>query len=128
MRRGGGKPVELRQVLLAGEHQLRRGERLGQLARLLGDPPSIDAGEGGAEQDRGPDTGDIEERQFDAPVGEPGQRAMDQGEQGRETDGEEPEGKGAVGGRAVAEISTGARNRREKGFCSPPVRNRSAAS
>ena len=38
----GGEAVELGQVLLAGEHQLGRGERLGELARLLGDPPGID--------------------------------------------------------------------------------------
>ena len=43
---GGGEAVELGQVLLAGEHQLGRGERLGELARLLGDPPGVDAGEG----------------------------------------------------------------------------------
>ena len=51
----GREAVELREVLLAGKHQLGRGERLRQLARLLGDPPGIDPGEGGAEQDRRPD-------------------------------------------------------------------------
>ena len=47
--------VELRQVLFPGQDELRRGERLGQLARLLGHPPGVDAREGRAQQDRGPD-------------------------------------------------------------------------
>ena len=115
--------VELRQVLLAGQHQLGRGERLGELARLLGDPPGVDAGEGGAEQDRGPDPGDVEEGQRRAP------RPANQGS-GRwartrsvaAADRQEPSARVRSGGSAVAEISTGARNSIAKGFCSPPVR------
>ena len=34
MRGGGGKPVELREMLLARQHQLGRGQRVGELARL----------------------------------------------------------------------------------------------
>ena len=39
------QPVELREMLLARQHQLRRGQRLAELARLLRDPPGIDADE-----------------------------------------------------------------------------------
>ena len=42
----GGEAVELRQVLLAGEHHLGRGERLRELARLLRHAPSVDPREG----------------------------------------------------------------------------------
>ena len=42
----GRQAVELGEMLLAREHQLGRGERLGELARLLGHPPGIDADEG----------------------------------------------------------------------------------
>ena len=46
------KSVELRKMLLAREHQFGRGERIGQLPRLLGDLPGIDADEADREQDR----------------------------------------------------------------------------
>ena len=39
VRGGGREPVELRQVLLAREHELGRRERVRELARLLGHPP-----------------------------------------------------------------------------------------
>ena len=38
-----GEPVELRQVLLAGEHELGGGERLRELARFLRHAPGVDA-------------------------------------------------------------------------------------
>src|SRR5829696_8434155 len=79
VRGGGGEAVELRQVLLAGEHPLGRGERLGELARLLGDAPGIDADEGDAEQDRRPDSGDVEEGQRRCRPG-PRQRPVDEDE------------------------------------------------
>ena len=46
VRGGGGEAVELREMLLARQHQLGRGQRLGELARFLGDAPGVDAGEG----------------------------------------------------------------------------------
>ena len=41
VRGGGGEPVELREMLLAREHELGRGERVGELARLLGELPGM---------------------------------------------------------------------------------------
>ena len=43
--------VELRQMLLAREHELGRGQGLGDLPALLGDLPGIDADEADREQD-----------------------------------------------------------------------------
>ncbi len=87
--RRGRQPVELGEVLLAGENQLGGGEGLGEEPRLLRHPPRVDPREGGAEQDRGPDPRDVQERQLDPPVGEPGQRPVHQGQQGREPDRQE---------------------------------------
>ena len=82
--------VELGEVLLAGEHQFGRGQRLGELACLLGDAPSVDACERDAEQDGGPDAAHVEERQLRVrPASSPGQRTVRQHEQGRAADREE---------------------------------------
>ena len=89
--RRGRQAVELGEVLLAGQHQLGRGERLGELARLLGHPPGIDAGEGGAEQDRGPDPGHVEEGQRRALRRETRAGAGGRGRGGWRADGQEPE-------------------------------------
>ena len=42
MRRGGGEAVELRQVLLAFQHEFGRRKRVGELAAFLGDLPRVD--------------------------------------------------------------------------------------
>ncbi|BAQ48319.1 hypothetical protein Maq22A_c27440 [Methylobacterium aquaticum] len=109
------QPVELRQVLLAGEHQLGRGERPGELARLLGDPPGVDPREGGAEQDRGPDARDVQERQFQGLAGEPRQRPVDEGEHRRQADGEEPQRQG---------VGRGQRGRGDQHGCQEEQRER----
>ena len=54
MRRGGSEAVELRQMLLARQHQLGRRQRIGELAGFLGDLPRIDADIADREQDREP--------------------------------------------------------------------------
>ena len=55
VRGGGGEAVELRQVLLARQHEFGRRQRIGELARFFGDLPRIDADEADREQDREPD-------------------------------------------------------------------------
>ena len=122
VRGGGGEPVELRQVLLAGEHQLGRGERLGELARLLGDAPGIDADEGDAEQDRDPDAGDVEERQRRRSARHQGSGRWASTRIEAEPTARQPSASVRSGGSAVAEIRTGARNSIANGFCRPPVR------
>ena len=120
----GREAVELGEVLLAGQHQLGRGERLGELARLLGDPPRVDARERRAEQDRGPDPGHVDERQ--ARGSRPGYQGRGRWAQDQDRRRARPPAAraraSAPGVSAVAEIRTGARNSIENGFCSPPVR------
>ena len=48
VRGGGGEPVELREMLLARQHQFGGGQRVGELARFLGDLPGVDADEADA--------------------------------------------------------------------------------
>ena len=55
VRGGGGQAVELREMLLARQHQFGGGQRVGELARFLGDLPGIDADESDGEQEREPD-------------------------------------------------------------------------
>ena len=120
VRRGGGEAVELGQVLLARQHELRGGERLGELARFLGHPPGIDAREGRSEEDRRPDAGDIDERNVEGLAGKPGQGLVHQDEErgaSRPPGGPSPSVRSGVS--AVAEIRTGARKSIEKGFCRP---------
>ena len=62
----GRETVELGQMLLARQHQLGRRERVGELPRLLGDLPRIDADEADREQDREPDADHVERRQLAA--------------------------------------------------------------
>ena len=52
--RGRREPVERREMLLAGKHHLGRIQRLGELARLLGDAEGIDAGEDAGRDQRRP--------------------------------------------------------------------------
>ena len=118
VRRRRREAVELGQVLLPGEHQLGRGQRLGELARLLRHPPRVDAREDGAEQDRGPDPGHVEERQRRAvsPGNHGSGRCTSDEQRSREPTARRPSARVRSGGSAVAEIRTGARNRIENGF------------
>ena len=63
VRGGGSEAVELREVLLAREHQLGRGERVGQEPRLLGDLPRVGADHPERHQEREPDAEPIDRRQ-----------------------------------------------------------------
>ena len=45
MRGRGREPVELREMLLAREHQLGRGQRVGHQPAFLGDLPRVGADE-----------------------------------------------------------------------------------
>ena len=90
----GRKPVELRQMLLAREHELGRGQRLGDLPALFGDLPGIDADEADREQDRKPDAQQIDPGQFERIVGVPRQRIMREHQHGRAYHGEHAEDDG----------------------------------
>ena len=74
VRGGGREPVELREMLLAREHQLGRGERVRHQAALLGDLPRIGADEHDRHQVRDPDRQDVERRQHQLLVDGPRQR------------------------------------------------------
>ena len=76
MGRGGRQAVELRQVLLAGEHQFGRGQSVGKLPRFLGDARRVNAGESGAEHDREPGAQAEHRRQIELLAREPGQRQV----------------------------------------------------
>ena len=91
VRGGGRKPVELRQMLLARQHQFGRGQRLGDLPAFLGDLPRIDADEADREQDREPDAEQIDPRQLERIVGVPRQRIMREHQHGRAHHGERAE-------------------------------------
>ena len=60
VRGGGGQAVELGQMLLARQHQFGRGERIGELARFLGDLPRVNADIADGEQDREPDADHVD--------------------------------------------------------------------
>ena len=75
---GGGKAVELGQMLLARQHQFGRGQRIGKLARLLGDLERIEAGDADREHDREPDAEQIDRRQHQRVVAVPRQRQMEE--------------------------------------------------
>ena len=91
MRGGGRKPVELGQMLLARQHQLGGGERVGQLARFLGDLEGIEAGDADREHDREPDAEQIDRRQHQRLLGIPGQRQIEKAERRGAGDREQAE-------------------------------------
>ncbi len=129
VRGGGGEPVELREMLLARQHQLGGGERVGELARLLADLPGIDADEAHAEQDRQPHA--HHDRSAAAAADRPAPRAADNARTSAavaQATAKAPSIKVKRGGSAVADNSTGPRNRKANGFCKPPVRKMSTAS
>ena len=83
VRGGGRQSVELREMLLARQHQFGGGQRVGELARFLGDLPSIDADEADGEQDREPDADHVDRRQLQRIVAVPRQRIMREHQHGR---------------------------------------------
>ena len=96
MRSRRRESVELREMLLARQHQLGRRQRVGEIARLLGDAPGVDAGEGEAQHERDPVSELVVERQH-RPVGPgPGQRQVKAAEQGRERRGKQSQSECAL--------------------------------
>ncbi len=87
----GRQPVELREVLLARQHQLGRRQRVGELAGFLGDLPGMQADERDREQDGKPHAHDIDRRQLERRLGVPRQRIVHEHEHGRAGDGEAAE-------------------------------------
>ena len=86
--RGRRQSIELRQMLLARQHQFGRRQSLGDLPALFGDLPGIDPDEADREQDREPDSEQIDPRQFQRIVGVPRQRIMHEHQRRRAHDGE----------------------------------------
>ena len=125
---GGSKPVELRKVLLACEHELGGGERIRELARLLGDLPGMQADERDRKQDREPNPHDIEPGNSSGGSVCHGSGSCTKMSKVAQAIAKPPSIRVMRGGSAVAEIRTGPRNRNAKGFCSPPVKNNSTAS
>ena len=78
MRGGGRKAIELGQMLLARQHQLGRGQRIGKLSRLLGRLERIEAGDADREHDREPDPEQIDRRQHQRVFAVPRQRQMEE--------------------------------------------------
>ena len=66
VRGGGGKTIERVQLLLAGEHHLGRGERIGHLPGFLGQPPDVEGEENHARQHGGQNAELVEQRQIEA--------------------------------------------------------------
>ena len=62
VRRRGGEAVERREMLLALQHQLGRGQRVGELARLLRDAERVEGHEDQRADERHPDAADIVQR------------------------------------------------------------------
>ena len=72
----GGKAVELREMLLARQRQFGRRQRVGELARALGDLPRIGADEADREHDREPEPEHKERRQRERVFAHPRQRIV----------------------------------------------------
>ena len=70
-------------MLLAREHQLGGGQRVGELAGFFGDLPSVDADEADSQQDRKPDANHVERWQLQRIVAVPRQRVMHEHQHGR---------------------------------------------
>ena len=119
-----GKAIELRKVLLAGQRQFGRRQRSRQLTRLFRDLPSVDANVANRQQDREPDADHISFRQLEWLFAFPRQLIMHENQDGRAEDGKNAEQQS----HARRQINTGPTNKNEKGFSTPPVRNRSAVN
>ena len=85
---GGGKAVELGEVMLAGENELGGDEGVRELARLLDDLPRIDADVADRDQQREPHPDHVERRQLERLLLGPGQRIVLEHEERRAGDGE----------------------------------------
>src|SRR5262249_20360539 len=73
---GGSKSVDLREVLLARQYQLGGGQRVGKLALLLRELPSVHGDESEREQGREPYSHDVRRRQRKGLVRIPRQRVI----------------------------------------------------
>ena len=69
-------------MLLARQHQLGGGERVGKLARLFGHLKRIEAGDADRQHDREPDAEQIDRRQHQRLVRVPRQRQMEKHQYG----------------------------------------------
>ena len=78
-----GETVELGEMLLTCQHQLGGDQRVGELARLLGNLPRVDRDVTDREQDREPDAQHVDRRQLQRIVARPRQRVMPEHQQGR---------------------------------------------
>ena len=83
-------------MLFARQHEFGRRERVGEVARLLGDAPGVDAGEGEAEHERHPVAELVEGRQHRPVLAGPGQRQVVAAEQGREPHRQQAENQRAL--------------------------------
>src|SRR5262249_40600389 len=84
VRGGSSQPVELRQMLLAFQHQFGRCKGFGELAALFSDLPRIDADEDDREENREPNCERVDEWQFDRLFAFPRQRVVDEQKHRRE--------------------------------------------
>ena len=91
MSRRGGKSVELREVLLARQHKLRRRQRIRKLARLLGDLPRIDADITDRQQRREPHADNIGFRKLQRLFALPGELIVEEDQHRRAQHGKNPE-------------------------------------
>ena len=125
----GRKPVKLRKMLLARQHQFGRGKRVGELTRLLGDLPGIDADEADREQNAQARRPSCRSAAIAADLRCPTAAGNARTPiPSRRRPRSAPSMSVKRGGSAVADSSTGPRNMKANGFCSPPVRNSSTAS
>jgi hypothetical protein len=94
----GGKAVELGQMLLARQHQLGRGQRVGELARFLGDLERVEAGDADREHDREPGAGEIDRRQHQRIIRVPWQRQVPEDQERGAGHGQQADAEGQPGG------------------------------
>ena len=107
---GGGEAVDLGQMLFAGQNQLGRRQRTGQLARLLCHLERVEAGDADREHDREPDSGEIDRRQPQRIVDIPRQRQMSEAQYRRAGDREHAERHG----QPRRQCGSGDQHRRQK--------------
>ena len=95
--RRGRETVELRQVLLARQHEFRRRQRIRQQAGLLGHTRFVDADEADPEDDRAPGPDAEQEGEPHRLARMPGKGQVPEHEQGRGDDRETTQEHGAGG-------------------------------
>ena len=118
----GGEPVERREVLLALQDQLGRGERIGELARLLRDAEGVERHERQRADERDPHAADIVQRHLELSFGNQGSGRCTKTSTVAAPSVMAPSRNVLSAGCAVAETMTGPRSRIAKGFSRPPVR------